>query len=190
MQESAYRYRGSADLWWFNKANDLRGATAAIWDARERNPDTLREKFGMGEGYSFSVALPPVFAMNAGLSIELLLKAILVADLKGDFEKLPHTHDLHALANKAGVLKLLNENQHSLLQILSEFILWIGKYPVGRTEGKTEASMHVMGKMMRVISPDSKLNIMVSNGNTWPNWDNYNALWKILSDEYWKRHKE
>lgn len=185
---SVYEMRGSADLWWFNKANDLRGAAAAISHAiKHENPD-LKKEAELGDGYSFSIALPGVFSMNAGLSIELLLKAILVINSKGKFEDLPHSHNLTKLAEAAGVYNLLNKSQKDLLEVFSEFIYWAGKYPVAKTHADYIRSGEIMQKRLEQHS-SGNLTFYKSNPKTNPSWENYNDLWNVFASEYWKKYE-
>ena len=79
-----YERRGSAVLWWLNKAQDLHGAAAVIYHAMCNEGIEIKKEHGLEEGYSFRIALPGVFAMNAGLSLELLLKAIILIKKDGE----------------------------------------------------------------------------------------------------------
>lgn len=69
-----------------------------------------------------------VVLTNAALSIELLLKAIIVA--KGGIA--PKTHELFGLARDAGVA--FTNSQEATLELLGEFLKWSGRYPVPNNE--------------------------------------------------------
>ncbi len=68
-----------------------------------------------------------VSLMNAALSIELLLKAIIVA--KGGIA--PQTHELLDLAGDAQIA--FSESQKATLELLREILKWSGRYPVPNT---------------------------------------------------------
>jgi HEPN domain-containing protein len=65
-----------------------------------------------------------VFLANVALSIELLLKAIIVA--KNGIA--PRTHRLPRLVHDAGVP--FSTNQEATLELLGELLIWSGRYPV------------------------------------------------------------
>lgn len=65
-----------------------------------------------------------VFLTNAAQSIELLLKAIIVA--KSGIA--PRTHRLLKLARDAGAP--FSTSQEATLELLGELLIWSGRYPV------------------------------------------------------------
>lgn len=184
--ESMYEYLGSSDLGWFSKANDFRGAVAAIWHTIHNDPPEVRNLCNFDNGYRFDIALPMVFALNAGLSLELLLKAIIVLNKNGKFKNSPHTHNLIKLADEANILRHLTENQKATLNIFSEAVFWRAKYPVPKKEDEYERSSEIWKKMRRP-SRTSKLSITEANPDTWPNLDNYNALWDLICNIYFEQ---
>ena len=101
-----YERESKLSIYWFNRANDLRGAAGAVWFAIEAEPDGIRDFLEMEAGYSFAIATPPVFRMLCGLSLELLYKATI---LKAG-ERPPESHQLRLLASEAKVV--LDANDH------------------------------------------------------------------------------
>jgi hypothetical protein len=110
---------------WLFCALDLRTAADRIdW---QRNP--IRE----GER---SLGLYSVYRMLMGMSMEALLKGILIAQgkqildkgkLKNDFS----THDLSKLARSADPSALtFSLDEFKILQNLTPYIVWAGKYPM------------------------------------------------------------
>jgi hypothetical protein len=123
--ETPYERKKSQAAYWYNKASDLRGAAGAIW-ASMREPEfaAVPERLGLDRSFSFSVACGSSYLMLCGLALELLLKAIIIE--KGVKLKKP-THTLPTLWKKAGLES--TETQNGLLRILTEAIIWDGRYP-------------------------------------------------------------
>lgn len=116
--------RASTPQYWFNKSTDLRAAAGALWYCMDqpRNLQVTRELV-LGDGFSMAVATRPVYLMLCGLSLELVYKAILVAIGKEP----PPRHDLCKLAAAAGIPT--TKKQQQVLSLLTESIIWDGKYP-------------------------------------------------------------
>ena len=102
--------------------------------------------------------------MNAGLSIELLLKAIIVENENGEFKCIPKTHDLCKLADKAKLSQPQNSKVKKVLKTLTKYIVWRGKYPVPITEKQYE---------------DSK-------GDSPIRFQDYDDIWNSFQQIYWK----
>jgi hypothetical protein len=120
-------YRDVA-IYWYNKSSDLRGSAGALWISRQKAFSTaIVKKLHLGEGFSMGAATPSVYLMLCGMSLELLYKAILVATR----QKVPHEHILVKLAKLAGVS--VGADETALLRILTESIVWDGRYPVPKT---------------------------------------------------------
>jgi len=112
---------------WLFCALDLRTAADRIdW---QRSPIRESER---------SLGLCSVYRMLMGMSMEALLKGILIAQgkqildkgkLKNDFT----THDLSKLAHSADPSALtFSPDEIKILQNLTPYILWAGKYPMPR----------------------------------------------------------
>jgi hypothetical protein len=174
-----YELRGSASLWWFNKSEHLHAAAFAVWYAYENNLPEAREKYGFEGTFAFSRS---VFCMNAGLSIELLIKAILVIKNRSNFKKVEQSHNLIELSKKAKIYPLLNENQVVILDVLTEFIYWVGKYPVAKTYHEYLKSTEIIGKV-RSKKPGNLLSYVDEKRDT--NWKNYEEIYRLISTRYW-----
>ncbi len=162
--QTQYERRGQSDLWWYNKAIDLRGGAAAIWDAKQKQE---------------------VFALNAGLSLELLLKAYWVFYTTKDFKEVSSKgHNLIKIAQETDIFGLLDIHQKALLEIFSEYIYWVGKYPVARDEQQHNSSLKKLQKQFK-REPFGSAYISQPNEKTIPSWENYDALWEIISSHYW-----
>jgi HEPN domain-containing protein len=118
------------------------------------------------------------FLTNAALSLELLLKAIIVA--KG---QIPQTiHKLPKLADHAGVT--FTKDQMITLELLAEILEWRGRYPVPNREDVWDR-FHDETLPKHVVH-ESKGNThqTLQNRRRFPSIENYEALWNI-ADRQW-----
>ncbi len=168
-----YEQRKRDSAYWFSKASDLQGAAAVLWASLSSESREIAIQLGLGEGFRMSVALPSVYRMVCGMSMELLLKTIIVA--RG---KEPRSvHHLDELAADADVT--YTPQQLDLLRILSAAIIWDGKYPVPRKEeywGEL-ASLERECLFDKESLGGSGLEILRGNGAL--DWDSYSELWGI-----------
>ncbi|TGP39541.1 hypothetical protein EN871_32200 [bacterium M00.F.Ca.ET.228.01.1.1] len=63
---------------WYNRAADLHASAGAVWDAMTNDPRDTSKRLGFTEGHSMQVACQPVYLMLCGLSLEVVMKAVLV----------------------------------------------------------------------------------------------------------------
>ena len=116
--------------------------------------------------------------MLCGMALELLLKAIVVAD---DREPRQNTHDLAELWRDARVP--LSRDKTGLLGILSEAIIWYGRYPVpkraehfkklAKLQREQLYSKVPIGKTLAMLRPNGALR-----------WESFNKLWSLASKAY------
>ncbi|MCI5121871.1 MAG: HEPN domain-containing protein [Candidatus Electrothrix sp. AUS4] len=160
--------------YWFNKANNLYGAAAAVYHAIQNDADFPRSQYGLGDGFSMAVACPIVYRMLCGMALEALLKAIIV-ESKNEPRQ---THNLKQLAQDADIS--YSKEDQKLLLILSEAVIWDGRYPVPKKETNWDNLIElkkdylynkrpfVKGSTMMTYSPNDKLN-----------WESFQNLWSI-----------
>ena len=87
----------------------------AAWAPRPARTDVL--------SFRLDVALPPVFALLAGLSIELQIKAIArLLDLKNR-----NHHRIADLSTHVGIT--LSSEHAAFADALSEYVYWASRYP-------------------------------------------------------------
>jgi hypothetical protein len=172
-----YERETNLSIYWFNRANDLRGAAGAVWFAIENSTDQIRDFLGMDSGYSFSIACPSVYLMLCGLSLELLYKALIVELGK----KPPETHNLRQLSSLANVT--LSTEDLELIDILTDHIQWAGKYPVPKGD-RTKWNQHVerMSSALTTRIPGSSINIRRTNHRL--NWNDFARIWNIGDSLY------
>jgi HEPN domain-containing protein len=120
----------------------------------------------------------PVILLNAALSIELLLKAIIVA--KG--VEAPQTHELLELAREAEVSFL--KKQNATLELLGEFLKWSGRYPVPNKEKVWD---HYYGCVLEkhiIRERVENVGLVRANPDTFPSVKNYESLWNLANRKW------
>jgi HEPN domain-containing protein len=119
-----------------------------------------------------------VFLANAALSIELLLKAIIVA--KSGIA--PRTHRLVRLVRDAGVP--FSTSQEATLELLGEVLIWSGRYPV---PNKAEDWDHYYDDVFErhvIRVREGNAAMVLANRETFPSVENCEKLWD-LADRKW-----
>ncbi len=118
----------------------------------------------------------PPFYYNAALSVELLLKSILIAKNKGLIEK----HKLLDLAKKTEIF--FTHDQECTLELLSQIIIWSGRYPAPRNKKDwDEYYDDILEKHIDRGALRTSLNI-----GRFPTLENYLKIW-VLSDAEYKK---
>src|SRR5690242_15377302 len=133
-----YGRRLKIPAYFWCRASDMHAGAVVIWDAQQKSPSGFEwdqeavrfgledpppesrgsPKEGMRLSFSLRVALPPVFGLLAGLSIELQIKAI--AALL-DLENREH-HRIADLSKHVGIT--LSSEHAALADALSEYVYW------------------------------------------------------------------
>jgi len=119
-----------------------------------------------------------VVLTNAALSIELLLKAIIVAN----GGKAPKTHELLRLARDAGVA--FSNDQEATLEWLSEILKWSGRYPV---PNKAEDWDHYYDDVFErhvIREREENTAIVRANPETFPSTKNCERLWDLANRKW------
>jgi hypothetical protein len=174
----AFERQKKLSIYWYNKASDLHGAAGALWSSMLRpDGDAVAEGLGFPQGFKFGIACHPVYHMLCGMALELLLKAILVA--RGEEPKA--IHNLVALTESAGIP--LTNTQAGLLRILSESIIWAGRYPVPKQEQHYHQFVQLhYDHLYDPVPTDSKIKLRRPNGNL--DWTSFSELWALVSEVY------
>jgi len=119
-----------------------------------------------------------VFLANAAASIELLLKAIIVAE--GGIA--PRTHELLGLARDAGVA--FSNNQEATLDWLSEILKWSGRYPVPNNEKAWDHYFDNVQERHIVREREGNVGITRANPETFPSVKNCEKLWDLANRKW------
>lgn len=175
--------RKCAPLWWLNKSSDLRASAGALWlSMDEKQSDFFMGKLGLSEGFSISVAVWPVYMMLCGMSLELLFKAISVT--KGD--TVQTNHNLIDLAKAAGVKT--DEKTKAILQLLTESVIWEGKYPVPKDRQKK--SFYTANNLYNEVmyTKDQFHGFEIQKPTHALHWESFNELWLKANKIFWGNH--
>lgn len=117
---------------------------------------------------------------NAALSIEIMLKAIMVR--KG--MNYTPTHNLYSLFSKANIS--ISDDQKYMIDYLTECIIWF-KYPVPKNKDKDKAEKQwdkFNDETFEGLVLRDQEGTVRANRERLPSLDNYTKLWNILSDKY------
>lgn len=148
-------------LHWHNKASQLFVSAKVLWKA-------------IDNGYA--IECWSTYKMLMGLSFELLFKSIAIQ------RKLvfPATHQLVEIANSANLT--LTTDEKKILIVLTEYILWDGKYPVPHKKIHLENHWKYENK----VAHDSKKhgNLTIQRQNNKLDFDELAITWKKHSDIY------
>lgn len=148
---------------WHALAKSFHLATKVLHECQERMPSDSRP-----------------FALNAALSIELILKSILAK--KG--AAIPDGndgHDLRTLCTKAGVG--LTTTQMTTLELLTEIIVWAGRYPAAKTEKRWDVYQDSIFEKHIARSREGNVFRSIANTDTFPSWENYEKIWNCCMGE-------
>ena len=183
MQLDYFNMRKQAPLCWYNKSSDLRASAGALWmSMRNENSDIIVKELGLGTQFSMPIAVWHVYIMLCGMALELLYKAICVA--KG--KKIKITHDLVKLADMAGVN--INDKSKAVLSLLTESIIWEGKYPVPTDSHKESffTANNLYNDIMYLKVQSNSCEDQKPTDSL--NWYHFNKIWLDASKIFWKNH--
>lgn len=173
-----FQRRKDIGTYYWNCASDLHAAALILGHAAKPDFCMTAESLGLGKGFSLAVAIPPTFRLNAGLSIELLLKAI--GKILGRHEK--HSHSLSDLCLNIGIQ--VSDDVGVILDILTESIKWSGRYPVPKSATEWEKSLEEWSNMWSVPHGEG-LKFRTQIPERLPTLSNYEIIWDDLRSYYW-----
>lgn len=172
-------------VYWINKASSFRESAAILWAiTKDGRFDKIFEDFEdleFGSNFSKMQETYPIYVMLCGLSLELLYKAIIVA--KG-MKLNTRNHNLIEYASSANVPIAGKEG---LLNILSHYITWAGRYPVPKNEIHIEELRNLKYKFLDKKISFGKL-VMSKPGSI--KWESYDELWVDALEVYYEHHSE
>jgi hypothetical protein len=146
---------------WYGSAISFHEGANILWQHKDSIPMGMR-----------------VFLTNAALSIELLLKAIIIA--KGGTA--PTTHRLPEHARAAGVA--FTKHQEATLELLGEVLIWSGRYPVPTTEKAWDHYYDVVHEKHVIREREGNVGRVRANPETFPSVKNYETLWNMASHKW------
>ena len=165
--------------YWMNKALALHASAGAVWICRnQRGSEYFRKEPGLNLEFEIPGESWQVYRMLCGMSLELCYKASLIAK-RSEIRK---THDLVALAEE--VLFTVSSRERGLLALLSECVIWEGRYPAPKDSRSLEyfAFLHFEILFEKVWDGN---NIILKPKEPDPlDWEGYSALWNAAVAAY------
>jgi len=122
---------------------------------------------------------PPIpYYYNAGISLELILKAIAIVKGKA-FETNHRLNDLCRLIDFK-----ITKDQECTLELLSELIVWCGRYPVPKKEGQWNNYHDVVQEKHIVRERNGNVGRVMAHKDRFPTLQNYLTIWDACEREY------
>lgn len=121
---------------------------------------------------------PFPYYYNSGIALELALKSIAIAKSK-IFEA---NHRLNDLCTLVGLN--ITKDQECTLELLSELIIWSGRYPVPKKEGQWNNYHDVVQEKHVVREGEGNVHRTLANRFRFPTVENFIALWDLCETEY------
>jgi HEPN domain-containing protein len=115
---------------------------------------------------------------NSALSIELLLKAIIVA--KGGIPSI--THELPRLARDAEVA--FSKSQEATLELLGEVLKWSGRYPVPNNEKAWDHYYDHVFERHVIREREGNVGTVRASRETFPSVENCEKLWDLANRKW------
>jgi len=172
--EEEHTQRASEPTYWFNKACDLHGAAGALWYCMQNNgKHNIAWSLGLGDEFDMTVATWRVYRMLCGMSLELAYKAIAVSKSKSVLT----THDLEMLAEHAEI-PFLKRKDRLLLGLLSQCIIWDGRYPVPKHHNAMEYFAFLTYESLYRKERIGNLTVLKPLSPDPLDWDQFQAFWQ------------
>jgi HEPN domain-containing protein len=146
---------------WYDRALSFHEAAIVLHDAQDRIKTGFR-----------------VFLFNAAISVELVIKAILVTEGKS----IPFDHRIRDLANAAKVS--LDADQMHTLGFFSEIIVWLGRYPAPTTEQQWDQFHDNVFEQHKVRSSRNNVYTVAATARKFPTKENCMKIWSACAAKY------
>ena len=142
---------------WYSLARSFHCAAEILDEFKDRIPSDSRP-----------------FAFNSAMSLELVFKSVLAK--KGISIPIGQSgHDLRLLCMKAHIN--LSTDQMTTLELMTEEIIWAGRYPVPNTEQRWNDYHDLIVEKHIIRSQLGNVTSARANSATFPNWGNYTKIW-------------
>jgi len=148
------------DLWYKNSLS-FHKASIVLYEHQEYLNDALK-----------------IIQYNAALSLELIFKAILAAKK----EPIPSIHSLRELCARAEVE--LDEHQKFTLDILTEIILWLSRYPAPKSEAQWDNYHDNIYEKHLVRLQSGNTGTTLAHKKRFPSMENYTRIWENCLIKY------
>ena len=119
--------------------------------------------------------------MLFGMAFELLIKAILVA--KG--KEIDYSHKLTELAKKVEVS--LTASESDILTLLTESVVWEGRYPTPKNKEYLEAHYKKTSNVLFDKKKMGTIELLTANGKL--DWEPLEILYNKFEVHFWEAYK-
>ena len=167
-----YENRKNTSTYWHNKSADLMSSARVLWKAMEADKQA-------------QITCYATYKMLFGMSLELLLKAHCVAQ-QIENPRIENTHNLTEISNIAGIK--LKKSENKVLDVLSEYIVWDGRYPTPKNPAKLKRHWENVRDVAYDKEPFGNLELLKPNGAF--SFENLFRIWRGLSDDYFQKYNE
>jgi len=150
------------------------GSDAQGWFNLACSFKTAAELLGAKAESSLAIA----YYFNAGLSIELILKAVAIAKGK-NFDA---NHRLNDLCVNTAIK--FTKDQACTLELFSEIIVWSGRYPTPKNEGQWDNYHDVVLEKHIVREREGNTFKTIVHKVRFPTLENYLKIWGLCEEEY------
>lgn len=150
------------------------GTAPENWMKRAINFKEAAMLIAKSEEYS-----PPFpYYYNSGIALELALKSIAIAKSKV-YEA---NHRLNDLCTLVGLN--ITKDQECTMELLSELIIWSGRYPVPKKEGYWNNYHDVVHEKHVVRESEGNVHRTLANRDRFPTVENFLTIWELCKSEY------
>ena len=168
----------ASQQYWIDKAKALRASAAAIWHYIDSNPPLDLSSALATDPPIAKTGIWNVYRMLCGMSLELAYKASLIAME----EKIKITHDLNWLAEQ--VLSSVSRKERGLLELLTQCIVWDGRYPAPKDSLSLEYFVYLSYEnLYRKEQTENTMTLIPIEPDPL-SWENYNSLWQSAIAAY------
>jgi hypothetical protein len=180
--QERFRFSTEVSNDYFNCASDLNASARILYAAQGSSEGHPAERLGLPSNFDFRIALSRPVLLNAGLALELILKACLVRSKKFN----PKKHFKHDLVELAGDLGLsYAADQVSTLRIFTDSITWFGRYPHPKSSNELQQNKTNWNNL-RKVEKFGNITVTASDEKRWPTFQNYGDLWQMAEQQYWQ----
>lgn len=173
--EANFKHRKENSSFWYQKSVSLYASASLIWEGmgstRERE---FIKRLDLKSEFSVELGCLDNYLMMFGLSYEVMLKAICI-EKSIAFE---NSHKIHELVKDAKII--LSEDESHLLKLLSESVIWEGRYPIPKNHKfmmeHWAAKRSALWKEDEIFGGTSRTNVF--------EYDRLKSLWLKLSHIY------
>jgi len=178
--DDLYSRRKRIATYWRNKAADLHASAGALWYCmRDEHSDEVVSALKLGRGFSMYAASTEVYKMLCGMALELAFKAVIVSNGKSP----PEIHNLTRLASLARVGRL-TAREKGVLALLTEYIIWDGRYPVPKKPEFLDKQSDLASKTLFRAQRGKRFRFLTPVEPNPLDWTEFQKLWR----KAWKKY--